>query len=284
MVAGFRSAVPHIPGRPSPYGLLHNPCIEVVTGSVHEMNGTDSLALACGSTGLWYQCDATPGSPTPDNPAAKTFDRPTAAVYEPVSVYAGLTCSTFGFSFDEGQVAVLEQLSLGEQRALESFYMERVLCGYAAGNDLTPAAGALSSTVGIGLLESWLATNYGGVGVLHVPIGAAAMLGRDRIVNEFGDPTGLRTLAGNCVVLGGGYSANLGPATPGPGCEVADAGEMWIYITPPVRVRRSDPVLVAANEGQSVRSATNDRFALAESAFVVETACPIAAAVRVVIC
>ncbi len=266
-----------ISGDPSPYGLLGG-CVDVVPmGSVHEGSGTDTLSLSCSDANPWQSCP----DPLFPNPAAKVFDRPRTCSYEPITVYAGVTCSTFGLSFEEGQARALEQLRIGEQRALEDFYMRRVLCGYATGNDLTPVAGALSVTAGIGALENWLSTNYGGRGVLHVPAGAAAMLSRDQIVNW----DSRETLMGNCVVLGSGYAANVGPATlPATGCVAAPAGEMWLYITPPVRVRRDEPFLAIDSEARSINTSTNDRRALAETTFVPETACCTAAAVRVVIC
>lgn len=269
-----------ISGVPSPYGLLGG-CTEVVSVTdPHELNGTDTLSRSCADSNLWQDCPA----PEFPNPGAKTFDRPRSCTYEPVTVYAGVTCSAFGLSFQEGQEYALEQLRLGEQRALEAFYMERVLCGYAAGNDLTPAAGALSIAAGVGVLEGWLASNYGGMGVLHVPAGAAALLSSHRLASWPVDDESPYTLAGNCVVIGAGYAVNVGPADPGPGCVIAPSGEAWLYITPPVRVRRDAPSLVFTDEGHSLNTSTNDRYALAETTFVVETACCMAAAVRVVIC
>ncbi len=275
---GLRKSVDPIAGEPSPRGLLGS-CVEVITTSdPHELNGTETLSLSCADANTWFDCPVAPDV----NPVSKVFDRPRVTSFEPITVYAGVTCSTLGMSYDEGQTRALEQLRLGEGRALEAFYQARSLCTYATGNDLTPAAGALSVTAGIGALESWLATNYGGQGVLHIPVGAAAMLSRDHIVDDFDSP---RTLAGNCVVLGSGYAANVGPATlPATGCVTAPAGEMFAYITPPVRIRRDAPYLVVPNEGQGVRTSTNDRYALAESTFVVETACAIAAVVRLVLC
>jgi hypothetical protein len=272
--------VPPINGDPSPYGLLGG-CVEVVQASdMHQLNGTDILSTACGSVDQWQDCAPQSVPPFP-NPATKVFNRPVQCSFEPVTLYAGVTCSTFGLTFDEGQAAALEQLRLGEQRALEDFFMRRWLCPTADGNDLTPAAGALSVAAGVGVLENWLAVNYGGTGVLHVPAGAAALLSQDTLIR--GDTGSPRTLMGNCIVLGAGYAANLGPDGAG-GCVVAPAGEAWLYITPPVRVRRDERSLTLANEGQSVRSTTNDRFALAESTFVTEVACCEAAAVRVKLC
>lgn len=279
--SGYRAAVPPISGEPSPYGLLGGCTEVVVTTDVHELLGTDVLSLSCADSNTWFD---TCLDPSLVNPASKTFDRPRICTYAPITVYAGVTCSTLGLSYEEGQARSLEQLRLGEARALEDWYMRNVLCAYATGNDLTPVAGALSSVIGVGVLESWLATNYGGQGVLHVPAGAAAMLSRDRLIERDGEGN-WRTAMGNCVVLGSGYATNVGPATlPATGCVTADAGAAKIYITPPVRVRRDAPYLANQNEGQSVRTATNDRYALAETTFVVETACCMAAVVTVVIC
>lgn len=275
---GMRKAVEPIRGEPSPHGLLGG-CVEVInTGDLHELNGTDTVSLSCADSNTWYDCPVPPQV----NPASKTFDRPQVCTYAPITVYAGVTCGPTIMGFEEGQARALEQLRLGEQRALEDWYQREVLCAYATGVDLTPVAGALSVTAGIGALESWLATNYGGQGVLHIPAGAAAMISRDRIVDDFDSP---RTLMGNCVVLGAGYASNVGPATlPATGCVTAPAGELWAYITPPVRIRRDQPFLVPNANGQGVATSTNDRYALAESTFVVEAACCIAAAVRLVIC
>lgn len=280
MVAGFRALVPPINSEPSPYGLLGG-CIEVVQmTNLHQGNGTDIMPVSCARSELWYQCDNDPATVTPTNPAEKVFARAETCNFEPVTAYAGVECSTFGLSFEESQSRALEQLRLGEQRALESHFMTQWLCPTAAGNDLTPVSGALHIAQGIGVLESWLATEYGGQGVLHVPAGAAALMSMHRLTDWPADG-GPRTLMGNCVVLGAGYALNVGPADPGPGCEVAPAGEAWIYITPPVRVRRDERILVQTAERQSVNPVTNDRRTLAETTFVPEVACCIAAAVRV---
>lgn len=280
MPAGFRAEVPPIAGQPSPYGLLGG-CVEVVTtNDLHQLNGTDMLPVSCADSNLWYQCDGQQAPTTPTNPASKTFDRPGTCTFEPVTVYKGVECSTFGLSYDEMQARALEGLQLGEQRALEEDVMRRQLCAMATGNDLTPVTGPLHIAQGVGALESWLATNYGGAGVLHVPAGAAGLLAMHRLaeLNDEGHP---ETLMGNCVILGAGYAVNVGPATPpATGCTTAPAGEAWLYITPPVRVRRDAPFL-ADVVGQGINTRTNDRRALAETTFVTEFACCTAAAVRV---
>lgn len=275
--AGLRAAVGPIAGDPSPYGLLGG-CVEVVTAaSVHELNGTDVPALSCAPAHPWQDCPDPAGGWT--NPVSKVVDRAAWCSFEPVTAYANVECSVVGFHFEEAQAAALEQLRLGEQSVVEEWFMRRGLSWLAFGNDLTPGAGALHIVSGIGVLEAWLATEYGGRGVIHVPVGAASLMGRyHQLRPNVECPT---TWAGNTVVFGGGYTANVGPAeAPDPG-DVAPAGEMWIYATPPVRVRREDRHNVLNNEWQGVDTTVNDRTALAEATFVPEVACCTAAAVRV---
>lgn len=275
MAAGMRKLVTPISGAPSPYGLLGG-CVDVVTVSdPHELNGTEFLPLSCATAHPWIDPCTDPTAP----PAQKVFDRPGVCEFDPITVYAGVTCSTFGLSYEEGQKRALEQLHMGEQRALEEWFMTR-LCDMAQGNDLTPASGAVSVAQGVAILEGWLAEHYGGQGLIHAPAAAAALFGCCNVVTRDRDDRCPETLMGNGVIFGAGYNVNVG----GDGCTQAPAGEAYLYVTGPVRVRRDVPQLVPTSEAESLRYSTNDRFALAETTFVVETACCEAAAVRVALC
>jgi hypothetical protein len=252
-------------------------CIDVVQAAdVHELNGTDMMSLSCSGANIWQDCP----DPAFPNPDTKVFERPDTCSFEPITVYAGVTCSTFGLTFEEGQSRAMDQLAMGEQRALEGFFLTRFLQPTVDTNstDLTPAAGALSVAQGVAVLEMWLAANFGGAGVLHAPAGLGALLSYfqtvDFVTAATPHPT---TLAGNCVILGAGYDPSTGPD----GTTATAAGETWIYITPAMRIRRDLPFLPVTNEGSSLRSVTNDRFALAETTFTPEVSCCIAAAVRV---
>ena len=278
--AGLRVEVGPIAGTPSPHGLLGG-CVEVVTANdVHELNGTEVPAYACGPAHPWQDCPI-PGNGW-TNPAAKLVDRADWCSFEPVTAYSKLECSAIGFPFDEAQNAALDHLRLGEQYVVEEWFMRRGLswmAGAVPANDLTPLGGAVHLVSGIGLLETWLAANYGGAGVIHVPIGVASLMGKHHQFDEGLDC--LTTWGGNTVVPGGGYSVNVGPAVaPAAGVE-APAGEAWIYITPPVRIRREDRHNVIDQEWQGVNTSLNDRTALAEATFVPEVACCSAAAVRI---
>ena len=229
--AGMRALVPPIASDPLPNGLLGG-CVDVVTTTnMHELNGTDMISMSCAKSNPWQDCPA----PDPDNiltpwvnPAEKLFDRPEACSFEPLTAYAGVECSTFGISFPEAQSRAMEQLRMGEQFTLEAFFMQRGLAKMALGNDLTPAGGAVHVVRAIGLLEDWLARNFSGSGLLHVPVGAASLLSTNYLVPFASDENCPSTLAGNGVVLGAGYSASVGPytapQTPGTAAPQPDAG------------------------------------------------------------
>ncbi|WP_030672455.1 hypothetical protein [Streptomyces sp. NRRL B-1347] len=271
---GLRRYVEAVPGDPLPHGLLGG-CTQIIdVTDPHELLGTEWRPLSCADAHTTTWCPG--GDESPGLPAEKTFDRPGFCTAPPITVYAGAECSTIGWSYDEAVEHARETLRMGEQRALEEWLMSEVLC--SIGDDLTPAAGAVSISQGVGALENWLGTEYGGRGVLHIPVGAGALLGCCNIVHLVdGTP---ETLAGNCVVLGAGYAVNVGP----PDCTVAEPGETWLYATSPVRVRREAVAQVPDSDAQSVLTRTNDRLALAERTFVVEIACCRAAAIRVRIC
>lgn len=280
---GMRSLVPPIKGEPSPHGLLGG-CIPVVTATdLHHLNGTELLPASCATANAWVDCPTLEAGEFPwNNPAAKVFDRPESCSFTPVTAYAGFECSVVGMSYAEAQASALDQLVRGEQFTLEEHFMTQWLANANHTTDLTPVAGAVHIVNGIGILEAWLATNYGGQGVIHAPIGTASLLAMHHQVREgVSDETCPETLAGNSVILGAGYTANVGPIAP-PGPPVAaPAGEAWLYITPPMRIRRDSRNLVMNQERQGVNTSVNDRRALAETTFVAEVACCIAAAVRV---
>lgn len=85
----------------------------------------------------------------------------------------------------------------------------------------------------LGALEAQLATCYGGVGVIHVPYTALPSLAARMLVKP-DDSGALRTLAGNRVVAGQGYTGS------GPDGAAPAAGTTWIYATGALFGYRSD--------------------------------------------
>ncbi|WP_381792984.1 cupin [Streptomyces niveus] len=276
----MRKYVEAIPGRPLPHGIL-NACTDVRTvGDVHELLGVEWLALGCCPVEVWRDpCldDESPGDESPGEPAQKTFCRPETEHAEPITVYAGAECSTLGWSYAEARAHAEASLELGEQQAVEAGFWSTRLAMTAT--DLTPPEGPLSIAQGVAVLEGCLAESYGGVGVLHVPAGAAALLGCCNLAREDPASGNLRTLAGNCVIIGAGYSA----MNTGPGNIPADPGTAWLYITGPVVVRRGPAQTVPGRPGASVNTRTNDRRVLVERTYVVATTCTVCA-VQIQVC
>ncbi|RWZ77857.1 cupin [Streptomyces albidoflavus] len=283
MAAGLRKSVEAINGTPLPHGILNTPCTDVRdVADEHELLGVEWLALGCCPVRSWTDpCgDESPGEESPGDesgaPGTKEFCRPETEHAEPITLYAGAECSTIGWSYAEAREHAEATLALGEQQGLEAAFWRQKLTRDAV--DLTPAEGPLSIAQGIAVLEGCLAESYGGVGVIHVPAGAAALLGCCDLARE-NATGGLSTLAGNCVIIGAGYSAE----NSGPGGTPADPGTAWLYITGPLVVRRGPSVTIPDRPGPSVNIRNNDRRVLVERTYVVGTTCTVCA-VNVQIC
>lgn len=277
--AGMALRVEAIPGTPLPHGLLGGCTTVLDTTDPHELLGVEWMGLGCCPVldTDWCPPGESPGeSPgSPGRPGEKEFCPPRHEYAAPVTLYAGAECSALGWSYEEARAHVLATLELGEQRALEEAFQRYTLGPQAV--DLTPEEGPVDLAQGVAVLEGCLAEEYGGQGVLHVPTGVAALLGCCNIAREDGGV--LRTLAGNCVVIGAGYSR----ANAGPGGEPAGPGEAWLYISGPVVVRRGPVDVVPDQAGASVDTRFNTRRVLAERTYVPATTCAVCA-IRVSTC
>lgn len=265
----LRTRVEAIPGTPSPYGLLS--AATVLDAQGHELLGIEWEPISCAAALTTDFCsDDDEFDPT------KTFDRSGRATASPVTVYYGRDCGPIGQSFDEAAAYVRAGLAIGEPAALEGWFQTNVLSVNA--EDLTPAAGAMSPAQALGVLEAYLGTNYGGVGVVHIPVGLAAVFGAAGTLLDKGARR--ETWAGNLVALGAGYGVNVGPVTSSG--DPAEAGDdaFWVYITGPVVVRREAVDVAARGDRDVVDVVLNDRTMLAERTSVISYECA-AAAVQV---
>ncbi|MFD4314994.1 cupin [Streptomyces sp. NPDC058548] len=278
-MADMHKRVEAIPGEPLPHGIL-NACTNIRdVDDVHELLGVEWLSLGCCPVNVWRDpclSDESPGEESP-GPAEKVFCRPTAEHADPITVYSGAECSTMGWTYAEARAHAEAALELGEQEAVEAGFWADTLAMTA--DDLTPDAGPVNIAQGVAALEGCLAEKYGGRGVLHVPAGVAALLGCCNLVREDPATGGLRTLAGNCAVIGAGYSA----MNTGPGNLPAEPGTAWLYITGPVVIRRGPAETVPTRPAQSVNTRNNDRRVLVERTYVVATTC-VVCAIQVVTC
>ncbi|MFF7143464.1 cupin [Streptomyces nodosus] len=273
-MAGLRKYVEAIPGRPLPHGILTNTSTDVrdVTDE-HELLGTEWLGLGCCPVNVWRDpcTDESLGDESPGQPPKKEFCRPIAEHADPITVYSGAECSTMGWTYAEARAHAEASLELGEQEAVEAGFWTNKLAMTA--QDLTPAEGPVNIAQGVAALEGCLAEQYGGVGTLHVPAGAAALLGCCNLAHRDPADGSLSTLAGNCIIIGAGYSA----MNTGPGNLPADPGTAWLYVTGPVVVRRGPTVTIPDRPGASVNIRTNDLRVLVERSYVVATTCVVCA-------
>lgn len=267
---GLRRRVEALPGQPLPNGLL-NPgsvtIIDVAPEDGHELLGVDWLPQGCCDAYCWEDCPPEE-SGSPGERQQKLFCSPEWHTAPPVTVYSGVECSTIGWGYDEAVTQARTALQLGQQRALEQWVWTNILAPRAI--DRTPASGPVGIPQAMGLLEGWLAVDYGGVGVVHVPAAAGPLLcAHNQLRREAGGR--MRTCAsGHHVVVGGGYQVNTGPDG-----QPAPEGTVWLAISGPVVVRREAIQIVPGTDKESVRISTNDRMVLAERNFVVQVSCAV---------
>lgn len=257
-----------IPGTPLPYGLI-NAANLILVDDLHELNGVAWVPMSCAEAQATDWCA--------DDIATKTFAGTEPAQANPVTVYYGHRCSPIGQARDEAETYARAGLSIGEPRALEAWVQTTLLA--PAATDLTPG-GPVPAATGVSLLEGALAVDYGGVGVLHAPAGASALLAAgSQLVRE-----GARmiTWLGNRVALGAGYQVS----NVDPNGDPADPGVLWLYISGPVTIRQQQPDVPGANptgeqhapwEGV-IDTTLNDRYVLAERTSVVQVECGVFAA------
>lgn len=182
----------------------------------------------------------------------------------PFAVFGWYDCSAMGRPLSESFVRAQEHLQAGEERAVERAIHEGDLDNepsFAGADvvDLTPAGGAFTVEA-LGILESFIGAEYGGVGVIHVPRRAVARLG-DRVSRQ---GQHLETTLGNYVAAGGGYDiaqeADLATET------------ATFYATAIPSIRRSD-VFVTPDPEHVLARNTNDVLAVAQRVYVVAWEC-----------
>lgn len=99
--------------------------------------------------------------------------------------------------------------------------------------DTVVGTAADAATV-IGRLDAALAEQYGGEGVVHVPVAALATLKAHSLVRKDDGDGSLRTPGGHRVVAAAGYSGT------GPDGAAPAAGAVWVYATGALFGYRSD--------------------------------------------
>lgn len=174
----------------------------------------------------------------------------------PFTVYEGVQCRT---------VDVGDALKRAERRLTlrESYWVETEFTRqWLRGPDVVTPNGstALSLCAAVGVLEEFLAANYGGIGVLHVPRSVAACVGTGGVVQQRNGQ--LRTHLDNVWSFGAGYGNASPTGTPAP------AGHAWLYATGPVVARRTEVV-----SREELEWRRNNTVAIAERTYAVSADC-----------
>lgn len=169
------------------------------------------------------------------------------------TVFGWFNCSPFGFGFEGGQEGALEHLQAREQARVEQAFWTGDLGNTPTLQGATIlGGGAVKGKLGLGLLEAWIAKNYGSKGVIHMTRAMATEYGFDK------DGDQLVTKLGTPVVAGAGY-----PGT-GPSGQVPTGNQSWIYVTPAMFGYRSEVFTSSARGGDLFDRNTNDLYAIAE--------------------
>jgi hypothetical protein len=187
-----------------------------------------------------------PAAP-PLEPTASGVDRGATTF----TVYAAFDCSLIGLP-DVDQAA--EALARSEAFQVSRAFWSGQAGGQATvwphlaadatlddpqGIRLQTAADVVQATtddaaVALGRLEAALAEQYGGLGVVHVPVVALATLKARSLVHRDDADGALRTPGGHRVVAAAGYTGT------GPDGAAAPAGSAWLYATGALFGYRSD--------------------------------------------
>lgn len=283
MVSLRRAATPPV-FTPLPYGLLSVAQPAGDDSGRHWRNGVEFQPRHCGPALSTAAVCVTGGITKP----AITDGQPIRGA-DPFTIHAWLDCSPVGYSPDDWRRLTTAALVNNEAAAVEAVFATGVVAGgtvyphLAADADVDEGAvgagqvvslqtaasvlvtGGVDIVEGVGLLESAMASCYGGVPVLHVPRRALAHMANKALVEADGDQ--LRTLSGSLVAAGAGY-----PGTSPAGATPA-TGTVWLYATGAVKVWRSPIELTGVNPADWVGRARNDQILVAERTYVIGWDC-----------
>lgn len=178
------------------------------------------------------------------------------------TVYGHFNCSPVGYSAQAAQdMATMHLLSREEARVEQAFWSGDLGNVPNLADDATTlGGGAVPLATGVALLEDFLATEYGSLGVIHMTRGTATICASEDLVNTTGGR--LTTTLGTPVVAGAGY-----PGT-SPAGAAAAVGRAWLYASPAIFGYRSEVFTSSNRGGDLFDRAQNDLFAVAERTYL----------------
>ena len=265
---------------PRPYGLLsvvQTPLDDI--DKIHWQMGVEFQADPCDAAETTLDPCPSAGSGYP-KPA--TADGLPARGAQSFTVYASLPCSPVGGYWDEAKARITAHLTNGEARAVEETFWTGTISSPVTGvvyphlaadaevesDGLSPVLLQTAATVlvtgvvdvveGIGLLEAALGSCFGGVGVIHAPLATLTHMAANHIVTTRGGKA--YTPSDTPVAFGAGY-----PGT-SPAGATPDTGNVWLYATGPVMMRRSE-INIRADQKQSLDRNVNTLTMIAERTY-----------------
>lgn len=176
-------------------------------------------------------------------PVKQIRSKPWQTLFAPAwTVYAEVECQSM--AFEDAAASASDVLALAEHKAVESAWWDLAF-------DRSRSLGSgMSVTEAVAELEHYIAVNYNGLGLIHIPVYLAAWFGLD-YTTRGGESAGalLHTLRGTPVVIGSGYPRQADEA--GAGVALMATGDVRLY--------RSGVEVV-----QTIDRRTNLRSAVAE--------------------
>lgn len=285
-MAGIRPIVNPPKFTSLPYGLWDT--IQHPPLPAHWQQGITWIERCPDGASTYDECIAVTGTGTPPEPPAKTDNVPQDfRGATPFTIYAKFDCSPVGQA--DAENAARDALARVETRQVESVFWTGTAAGQAiayphlaADTEFTDPAqpsitlqSAASIVVtgqdvvtSLGVLEKELADCYAGQGVIHISREALPTFVAWDLVKDVGGK--LYTLAGNLVVVGGGY-----PGTSPAGATPA-AGTVWVYATGAVFGYRGEVFFTRTRD--SFDRAENSMELLAERTYVLGYECCLLAA------
>lgn len=263
-VDGPPAPQPHRFGLFSAATVLENVAPHALLGVEYETvcsTQVDPYPLAC-----------QPSTP-PDADRVKKPARTTDVVAtSPFAVYAADACA-LGRDQNTARAQLRQRFLAGEETAVEHavFTGELGTNSNLVGEAVVLADGqALELVDALGALEAFLATSYGGVGLIHAPMQLAPRAQAQLLIGVAGPRA--TTVLGSTWVFGTGYPGTSPDAAGGGG----DAA-LWLYATPPATVRRSALIEPADWDSGAFDRATNSGLLLEERIYVIDWPCRSAA-------
>lgn len=174
VLTGARTRVTLTPPRLANRGILN--AARVVPSTGHDLLGVEALVDWCGPfasrweeewcvTAIATQCPTI----TPLADGGKVFEDRTEWIEgDPIVVYAGSDCPTDTLAQREDKAA--RALTYGEGPALDIAILEWLDAQWAADAENPPAGFAYNVECGIGAMDALIGGNYGGEGMVWLPL------------------------------------------------------------------------------------------------------------------